>query len=343
VVATSDGLARLSESLQASGLARSEWPELLAGDEARVQVVRPVEVDTVISAIVGVAGLEATYEAVCLGKRVGLANKEVLVSGGALVMEAVRKYGAELLPVDSEHNGAHQCLRAGNRGQVSKLILTASGGPFRNTPIEQLASVTPEQALNHPTWRMGNRITIDCATLMNKGFEVIEACWLFDFSPAQVDVVVHPQSTVHAMIEYSDGSVLAQIAATDMRMPIQYALTYPDRFEAPVPKIDWAQARQWEFLPPDFAKFPLLKLAYQCQEAGGSATCTLNAADEIAVEAFLQGRIGFLHIYEIVQETLARMPARTPRSVSDILDIDRESRVLARELATARAAGTVSA
>jgi 1-deoxy-D-xylulose-5-phosphate reductoisomerase len=190
---------------------------------------------------------------------------------------------------------------------------------------------------------MGNRITIDCATLMNKGFEVIEACWLFDFSPAQVDVVVHPQSTVHAMIEYSDGSVLAQIAATDMRMPIQYALTYPDRFEAPVPKIDWAQARQWEFLPPDFAKFPLLKLAYQCQEAGGSATCTLNAADEIAVEAFLQGRIGFLHIYEIVQETLARMPARTPRSVSDILDIDRESRVLARELATARAAGTVSA
>jgi 1-deoxy-D-xylulose-5-phosphate reductoisomerase len=343
VVATSDGLARLSESLQASGLARSEWPGLLAGDEARVQVVRPVEVDTVISAIVGVAGLEATYEAVCLGKRVGLANKEVLVSGGALVMEAVRKYGAELLPVDSEHNGAHQCLRAGNRGQVSKLILTASGGPFRNTPIEQLASVTPEQALNHPTWRMGNRITIDCATLMNKGFEVIEACWLFDFSPAQVDVVVHPQSTVHAMIEYSDGSVLAQIAATDMRMPIQYALTYPDRFEAPVPKIDWAQARQWEFLPPDFAKFPLLKLAYQCQEAGGSATCTLNAADEIAVEAFLQGRIGFLHIYEIVQETLARMPARTPRSVSDILDIDRESRVLARELATARAAGTVSA
>jgi 1-deoxy-D-xylulose-5-phosphate reductoisomerase len=343
VAATSDGLARLSESLQASGLARTEWPELLAGDEARVQVVRPAAVGCVISAIVGVAGLEATYEAVRLGKRVGLANKEVLVSGGALVMEAVGKYGAELLPVDSEHNGAHQCLRAGNRGQVSKLILTASGGPFRNTPIEKLASVTPEQALNHPTWKMGNRITIDCATLMNKGFEVIEACWLFDFAPSQVDVVVHPQSTVHAMIEYSDGSVLAQIAATDMRMPIQYALTYPDRFEAPVPKIDWAQARQWEFLPPDFAKFPLLKLAYECQETGGSATCTLNAADEIAVEAFLQGRIGFTAIHEIVQETLSRMPSRTPRSIGDILDIDRESRVLARELATARAAGTVTA
>jgi len=343
VVATSDGLARLNQSLQASGLTRSEWPELLAGDEARVQVVRPAEVGCVISAIVGVAGLEATYEAVRLGKRIGLANKEVLVSGGALVMDAVQKYGAELLPVDSEHNGAHQCLRAGNRAQVSKLILTASGGPFRNTPIEQLSKVTPAQALNHPTWRMGNRITIDSATLMNKGFEVIEACWLFGFVSLEVDVVIHPQSTVHALIEYSDGSVLAQIAATDMRMPIQYALTYPDRFEAPVPKIDWTEARQWEFSAPDFQKFPLLKLAYECQEAGGSATCTLNAADEIAVEAFLQERIGFLQIHEVVQETLSRLPSRTPQSVSDILEIDKESRVLARELVTARAAGAVTA
>src|SRR5215471_8536314 len=343
VVATSEALARLSDSLQASGLTRKDWPELFAGEEARVQVVRPVEVDTVISAIVGVAGLEATYEAVRLGKRVGLANKEVLVSGGALVMDAVRKYGAELLPVDSEHNGAHQCLRAGNRQQVSKLILTASGGPFRNTPREKLASVTPEQALNHPTWRMGNRITIDCATLMNKGFEVIEACWLFDFAPSQVDVVVHPQSTVHAMIEFSDGSVLAQVSATDMRMPIQYALTYPDRCEAPVPKIDWAQARQWEFLPPDTTKFPLLKLAYECQEAGGSATCILNAADEVAVEAFLQGRIGFLAIYEIVQETLARMPAKTPRTIGDILEQDKESRAMAKQLATARSTSPVTA
>ena len=343
VVATSEGLSRLTECLTASSLARTEWPELRWGDGARVEAVRAAEVDTVISAIVGVAGLEATYEAVCLGKRVGLANKEVLVSGGSLVMEAVRKYGAELLPVDSEHNGAHQCLRAGNRAQVSKLILTASGGPFRNTPQLDLAFVTPAQALNHPTWKMGNRITIDCATLMNKGFEVIEACWLFDFTPSQVDVVVHPQSTVHAMIEYTDGSVLAQISATDMRMPIQYALTYPERAEAPVPKIDWAEARKWEFLPPDFAKFPLLKLAYECQEAGGSATCTLNAADEVAVEAFLQGSIGYLSIYEIVQETLSRMTSRTPRSVGDILEIDRESRARARELVTARAAGTVTA
>jgi len=343
VVAAESGLARLQEALAKSGLPPSEWPELGWGDRARVQAAVAHEVDTVISAIVGVAGLEATYEAICLGKRVGLANKEVLVSGGKLVMDAVRHHQAELLPVDSEHNGAHQCLRAGNRSQVSKLILTASGGPFRNTPKEALATVTPEQALNHPTWRMGNRITIDSATLMNKGFEVIEACWLFDFAPSQVEVVIHPQSTVHAMIEYTDGSVIAQVCATDMRMPIQYALTYPDRAAAPVPKIDWTQARRWEFHPPDFEKFPLLKLAYQCLHTGGSATCTLNAADEIAVEAFLEGRIGYLSIYEIVAETLSRVPVRTPQSVSDILDIDRESRSLARELATARAASPVTA
>jgi 1-deoxy-D-xylulose-5-phosphate reductoisomerase len=225
---------------------------------------------------------------------------------------------------------------------VAKLILTASGGPFRNTSREALAFVTPEQALNHPTWRMGNRITIDSATLMNKGFEVIEACWLFGFTPSQVDVVIHPQSTVHAMIEYTDGSVLAQICTTDMRMPIQYALTYPDRAEAPVPKIDWAEARKWEFLPPDYEKFPLLKLAYQCQETGGSATCTLNAADEIAVESFLRGRIGFLSISEIVGETLSQMPLRYPRTIGEILEIDRQSRALARGLVAARA-GAVTA
>jgi 1-deoxy-D-xylulose-5-phosphate reductoisomerase len=337
VVATPQGLTRLSERLEAAGLPRADWPDLLTGDAAKVQVAIAGEVDTVISAIVGVAGLEATYEAVCRGKRVGLANKEVLVSGGKLVMEAVEQHHAELLPIDSEHNGAHQCLRAGNRSQVARLILTASGGPFRKTPKEALANVTPEQALNHPTWRMGNRITIDCATLMNKGFEVIEACWLFGFAPSEVDVVIHPQSTVHAMIEYSDGSVIAQIAATDMRMPIQYALTYPHRAEAPVPKINWAEARQWEFLPPDLEKFPLLKLAYDCQNAGGSATCTLNAADEIAVDAFLNGKVGFTAIHEIVAETLSKMPARQPRSVGEILEIDRESRAVARELTSARA------
>ena len=341
-LATSDGVRRLAEGLAASGMPRSQWPELLSGDAARVQVSTAGEVDTVISAIVGVAGLEATYEAIRRGKRIGLANKEVLVSGGKLVMEAVGACGAELVPVDSEHNGAHQCLRAGNRQEVARLILTASGGPFRNTPKEALASVTPQQALNHPTWRMGNRITIDCATLMNKGFEVIEACWLFGFAPSEIDVVIHPQSTVHAMIEYSDGSVIAQISATDMRMPIQYALTWPARSEAPVPRIDWAEARKWEFLPPDLDKFPLLRLAYQCQEAGGSATCTLNAADEIAVEAFLQGAIGFTSIYEIVSETLAKMPPRSLHTIGGILEMDRESRMLARNLIAARAPGPVT-
>ena len=342
-VAGETSIRPLQEALVSLGLPRSEWPELAWGDAARLQAVRAPEVDTVVSAIVGIPGLEATYEAVCLGKRVGLANKEVLVSGGALVMAAVRRHQADLLPIDSEHNGAHQCLLGGNREQVTKLILTASGGPFRNTPKEELASVTPAQALRHPTWKMGNRITIDSATLMNKGFEVIEACWLFDFAPSQVDVVVHPQSSVHAMIEYSDGSVIAQVCATDMRMPIQYALTYPDRCEAPVPKIDWRESRKWEFFPPDFEKFPLLKLAYDCQEAGGSATCTLNAADEVAVEAFLQGRIGFPAIHEIVQETLAKLTPSNPRTIGDILETDRESRALARQLAAARSTSPVTA
>ncbi len=238
------------------------------------------------------------------------------------------------MPVDSEHNGAHQCLRAGNREEVTQLILTASGGPFRNTPASELAAVTPAQALNHPTWKMGNRITIDCATLMNKGFEVIEACWLFDFAPYEVEVVVHPQSTVHAMIEYMDGSVLAQVSATDMRMPIQYALTYPERAEAPVPKIDWSRRRNWEFFPPDFGKFPLLGLAYRCQEAGGSATCTLNAADEIAVEAFLTGQIGFTEIAEVVSETL--VACRRARRRASAISGDR--RGVARQGARVRAA-----
>ncbi|MGA2580589.1 MAG: 1-deoxy-D-xylulose-5-phosphate reductoisomerase [Bryobacteraceae bacterium] len=333
VLATSEGVRRLVDALSDSGLPRPNWPEISFGSAALIEAATAPEVDMVISAIVGVAGLGATYEAVRLGKRVGLANKEVLVSGGRLVMEAVKESGAELLPIDSEHNGVHQCLRAGNRDQVSKLILTASGGPFRNTPKQALESVTPAEALNHPTWRMGRRITIDSATLMNKGFEVIEACWLFGFAPSQVDVVIHPQSSVHAMIEYSDGSVLAQISATDMRMPIQYALTWPERQQAPVPKIDWTEARHWDFAAPDFDRFPLLKLAYQCQEAGGSATCTLNAADEIAVEAFLHGEISFPGIAAVVEETLSRIPNRQPRTVADILEIDQESRCMARGLA----------
>jgi len=280
VVALPDAESRDQLAIRLGRVPKSDWPELTTGPEALVAMATAAETDVVVSAIVGVTGLRATYEAVRAGKRVGLANKEVLVSAGRLVMDAVRESGSELIPIDSEHNGAHQCLRAGNRAEVTKLILTASGGPFRTTPIGQLSLVTPEDALKHPTWKMGNRITIDSATLMNKGFEVIEACWLFGFLPSQVDVVIHPQSSVHAMIEYSDGSVIAQVSATDMRMPIQYALTYPERSQAPVPKVDWSQARRWEFGPPDLEKFPLLKLAYDCQRAGGSATCTLNVPGE---------------------------------------------------------------
>jgi 1-deoxy-D-xylulose-5-phosphate reductoisomerase len=268
-----------------------------------------------------------------------LANKEVLVASGRLVIDAMRASGAELIPVDSEHNGAHQCLRAGRRNEVAKLILTASGGPFRETPASELSRVTPEQALNHPTWRMGPRVTIDSATLMNKGFEVIEACWLFDLGPKDVEVVVHPQSKVHAMVEYTDGSVIAQVSATDMRMPIQYALTYPDRADAPVPRLDWSQSARWSFDPPDFVKFPLLKLAYEAQEAGGSATATLNAADEIAVEAFLAGRISFPAIAATVAETLDQVPSREPRSVQEVLEIDGISRQTARRVIETRWGG----
>ncbi|MDP9112826.1 MAG: 1-deoxy-D-xylulose-5-phosphate reductoisomerase [Acidobacteriota bacterium] len=327
VVADDQALAELLAILKANN---TPLPELAAGPKARVAAAAAPEAGFVMSAIVGVEGLEATYEAVRLAKRVGLANKEVLVASGKLVTEAMRASGAELIPVDSEHNGAHQCFRTGLRREVSKLILTASGGPFRETPAADLEFVTPEQALNHPTWKMGQRITVDSATLANKGFEVIEACWLFDLAPKEVEVVVHPQSKVHAMVEFADGSVMAQISATDMRMPIQYALTYPERADAPVPRLDWTQPARWTFDPPDFEKFPLLKLAYQAQETGGSATCTLNAADEVAVEAFLAGRISFPGIAALIAETLERVPVREARSVGEVLEIDRESRAVAR-------------
>jgi len=295
-----------------------------------------------------VAGLEATYEAARLGKTIGLANKEVLVAAGKLVTEAARASGAELIPVDSEHNGVHQCLRAGQRHEVVRVILTASGGPFRDIPPEDLAAVTPEQALNHPTWKMGKRITIDSATLMNKGFEVIEACWLFGLRPAEVEVVIHPQSSVHAMVEYKDGSIIAQVSATDMRMPIQYALTYPERMTAPVPRLTWEAARIWEFRPPDLNKFRLLALAYAAQRAGGSAPCTLNAADEVAVGAFLEGRLSFPGIAQTVEETLACVPNRQAGSLDEIMEIDREARqtaqaVIGRAARRAGARGPVAA
>jgi 1-deoxy-D-xylulose-5-phosphate reductoisomerase len=325
VVATESVRAALIPILEDQPL-----PEILHGPEALVSISTAAEVDFVMSAIVGVAGLDATYQAVKLGKSVGLANKEVLVASGELVMAAAAQSGTELLPVDSEHNGAHQCLRAGRRSEVIQLILTASGGPFRTFTKEQMSSVTPAQALRHPTWKMGNRITIDSATMMNKGFEVIEACWLFDLGPKEVEVVIHPQSKVHAMVEYLDGSVLAQASATDMRMPIQYAMTYPERADAPVPKLNWKESARWTFDPPDLKKFPLLRMAYEAQEAGGSATCTLNAADEVAVEAFLAGEISYPGIAETIAETLERVPGREPQSIKEVLEIDGESRAVAR-------------
>jgi 1-deoxy-D-xylulose-5-phosphate reductoisomerase len=338
VVAREEDVPILAQRLKSAGIPA---PDLRAGTAAYAEVCTCSEVNFVMSAIVGVAGMEATYEAIRHGKRIGLANKETLVAGGSLVMAAVREHGVDLLPVDSEHNGAHQCLRAGRRDEVTKLILTASGGPFRKTPPDELIHVTPEQALNHPTWRMGARITIDCATLMNKGFEVIEACWLFGLPTSQVEVVVHPQSTVHAMVEYNDGSVIAQVCATDMRMPIQYALTYPERLDAPVPRLDWAQSRTWEFQAPDWEKFRLLRLAYQAQNTGGTATCTLNAADEIAVEAFLGNRISFPGISEVVEETLERVPVSPVRSIAALLETDRQAREAARQVARERSGSRV--
>jgi len=331
VLASQDDLPRLRLLLKSAG---AREPELACGPKAYVDVATAPDSDFLMSSIVGVAGLEATFGAIRAGKRIGLANKETLVAAGKLVMDEVKRLGVELIPVDSEHNGAHQCLRAGRRSEATKLILTASGGPFRKTSLADMANVTPEQALNHPTWKMGPRITVDSATLMNKGFEVIEACWLFDFPVEQVEVVVHPQSTVHAMVEYNDGSVIAQVCATDMRMPIQYAMTWPDRASAPVPRLSWAERRTWEFEPPSLDRFPLLRLAYQAQAGGGSLTATLNAADEIAVESFLDGRIPFLAIAEVVEETLSRIGRLEPKTIGDVLEIDRRSREVARTVAS---------
>ncbi len=307
-------------------------PELLHGPEGLVAVATHAEADLLVSATVGVAGLPATYQAVCRGITLALANKEVLVAAGELVTAAARASGATILPVDSEHNGVHQCLRAGKRSEVRRLILTASGGPFRQASAQELENVTPEQALQHPTWRMGNRITIDSATLMNKGFEVIEACWLFGFTPGDVDVLIHPQSTVHAFVEYVDGSVVAQLSVTDMQVPIQYALTYPERWETKENRLDWETLRSLEFEKPAWDRFPCLGLAYQALRQGGSATCVLNAADEVAVEAFLAGKISFPGIARTIRDTLEAVPARPLRSMDDFLEMDREARSVASSL-----------
>ena len=306
-------------------------PEIQWGAAGLKAVATHAEADIVVSAAVGVVGLEATYAAVCAGKQVALSNKEVLVAGGELVMAAAKKVGVELLPVDSEHNAIHQCLRAGERREVRRLVLTASGGPFRKTPLAELEKVTPEQALNHPNWKMGQRITVDSATLVNKGFEVIEAHWLFGFGLEQIDVVIHPQSTVHSMVEYVDGSVVAQLGPTDMRMPIQYALTYPERVASNECRLDWKALRRLDFEKVSTRRFPCLKLGREALRRGGALPCAFNAADEVAVGAFLEGRLAFTGIARVIEEVLGRMPRKRPGSIEDVLVADGEARRLARE------------
>jgi len=326
-VAHEHDASELRKRLNSEGI---EGCEVVFGTSGTVKVATHPEVDFVVSAIVGVAGLEATFEAVKAGKAVGLANKESLVVAGEIITAEARKKNVPLLPIDSEHNAVHQCMRGGKLDEVDRVWLTASGGPFLHTPANEMASITVEQALNHPTWKMGRRITIDSATLMNKGFEVIEACRLFNLPPSQVDVIVHPQSTIHSMVEYRDGSILAQLSVTDMRLPILYALTFPERVESDL-KFAVSDLRKLDFYPPDMQKFPCLRLAYEAAEAGGSRTIALNAADEVAVAAFLEGEIPFLGIAEVIKETLDETRVSHPESIDQVLAVDAEARCVAHD------------
>jgi 1-deoxy-D-xylulose-5-phosphate reductoisomerase len=326
-VAVSSEAERLRSRLKAAGI---HGVEVTHGAAGAVAVATHPEVDFVVSAIVGVAGLEATYEAVRAGKTVGLANKECLVAAGELITAEARRQGKPLLPIDSEHNAVHQCLRGGRIEEVHRIWLTASGGPFLNTPRSRFSSITVEQALNHPTWKMGRRITIDSATLMNKGFEVIEACRLFNIPPSQVEVIVHPQSTIHSMVEFVDGSILAQFSVTDMRLPILYALTYPERIESDM-RFPVMDLRNLEFCPPDMEKFPCLRLAYEAARTGGAKTVALNAADEVAVAAFLDGCIRFDEIPEIIEMVLAETKSTKLESMKKVLEADSQARRIAHE------------
>ena len=304
--------------------------EVVYGSAGTVKVATHSEADFVVSAIVGVAGLEATYAAVKSGKTVGVANKECLVAAGELITDEARRQGKPLLPIDSEHNAVHQCLRGGRMEEVERIWLTASGGPFLNTPRSQFNSITVEQALNHPTWKMGKRITIDSATLMNKGFEVIEACRLFHIPAAKVEVLVHPQSTIHSMVEFIDGSILAQFSVTDMRLPILYALTYPERIQSDM-RFSVGNLRHLDFCPPDMNKFPCLRLAYEAAEAGGGKTVALNAADEVAVAAFLEGSIAFDEIPRIIEDAISASNSGKLESIAKVLEADAEARRYAQE------------
>jgi len=327
-MATEELAGELTERLRQAGVTGIE---VVYGTAGTVACSTHPDADFVVSAIVGVAGLEATHAAIQAGKPVGLANKECMVAAGEILTRAARERNVPILPIDSEHNAVHQCLRVGAHAEVKTIWLTASGGPFRELPLAQFAAITPAQALKHPTWVRGRRITIDSATMLNKGLEIIEACRLFDVPPRQVRVLVHPQSTVHSLVEYVDGSILAQISVTDMRLPILYALAWPER-PASALTFDLAALRHLEFEPPDFERFPCLRLAFEAAEVGGTHCIALNAADEVAVEAFLEGRISFTGIPRTIENVLASTPEAHPATIAEVLAADREARQTARGL-----------
>ena len=318
----------LAKRLTAGGISGIE---VVHGSAGTIYAATLPRVDFVVSAIVGLAGLEATYAAVAAGKAVGLANKEAMVAAGEILTRLARTRNVPLLPIDSEHNAIHQCMRGGAESEVRRIWLTASGGPFRELPLDQFANITVEQALRHPTWVMGRRITIDSATMLNKGLEIIEACRLFDLAPSAVRVTVHPQSTVHSLVEFIDGSILAQISVTDMRLPILYALSFPDRVASEL-TFDMSTLGQLSFEAPDFVRFPCLHLAYQAAEAGGAACIALNAADEIAVSAFLEGSIAFTSIPRTIEAVLEATPSSHPETIQEVLQLDQEARRVARSV-----------
>jgi 1-deoxy-D-xylulose-5-phosphate reductoisomerase len=327
-LATEELAGQLSQRLIKAGVS---GVEVVFGTAGTVACATLPEADFVVSAIVGVAGLEATHAAILAGKPIGLANKECMVAAGEILTAAARLRNVPILPIDSEHNAVHQCLRVGAHSEVKTIWLTASGGPFRKLPLADFANITPEQALKHPTWVMGRRITIDSASMLNKGLEVIEACRLFDVAASQVRVTVHPQSTVHSLVEYVDGSILAQISVTDMRLPILYALAFPER-PASTLTFDLAALSHLDFEQPDLERFPCLRLAFEAAAIGGAHCIALNAADEVAVEAFLDRRIPFMGIPRTIEKVLASTPEAHPATIAEVLAHDRQARESAHAL-----------
>jgi len=332
-LATEELAAQLAARLRQQGVS---GVEVVWGSAGAVACATHPAVDFVVSAIVGVAGLEATHAAILAGKPIGLANKECMVAAGEILTRDARLRQVPILPIDSEHNAVHQCLRVGTAAEVRQIWLTASGGPFRQLPLDAFDSITPEQALKHPTWVMGQRITIDSATMLNKGLEVIEACRLFNLPPSRVRVTVHPQSTVHSLVEYVDGSILAQISVTDMRLPILYALAYPERPPSSL-TFDMTALARLDFEPPDFTRFPCLRLAYEAAEAGGAHCIALNAADEVAVAAFLRREIPFPGIPRTIERVLEATPASHPETIAGVLEADFRARERAGEVISAAA------